>query len=160
MKSFRKRRGIDLEQELRAGRPEPRPELLAMIGERVDGARSRGNGRVRIAFGAGLTAAMLAAIATVGGVGYASSAAHKVAKSVVRISHVSRPRVVSNTSAADQYGRKVNVCHKGKVITISESALAGHRAHGDKVTTAKKGSKCQFKANRKGRRRGAPAFTG
>ena len=31
MKSFRRRRGIDWERELRTSRPEPRSELVAMI---------------------------------------------------------------------------------------------------------------------------------
>jgi hypothetical protein len=160
LKSFRRQRGIDLEHELRAGRPEPRPEFLAMIGERVAEGRSRTHGRVRIAFGAALTAGMLAAVAAVGGVGFAASSVHKVAKSVVRITHTSHPRVVNGTSAANQYNRNVNVCYKGKVITIKESQLPSFRAKGAKVTSAKKGSKCAFRANKKGRRHGAPAFTG
>ena len=162
MKSFRKRQGIDLERELRSNRPEPRPEFLAMIGERVDGSRGR-RSPVRVAVGAALTAAMLAAVAAVGGVGYAASAAHTVAKTVVRVSHTSHPRVVNNTAAANQYNTKVKVCHKGHVVTISKSALASHLAHGDKQvsTSAKSGSKCNaFKPTRKSRRHGAPAFTG
>ena len=162
MKSFRRRRGIDLEQELRTNRPEPRPEFVAMISDRVERTRSRSYARVRIAFGAGLTAAMLAAVASVGGVGFAASSVHKVAKSVIRITHTSHPRVVSNTAAGDQY-RKVKVCHKGKVIQINESALSAHLAHGDKQVSnsAKTGSKCSaFRAGKKGRRHGAPSFTG
>ena len=157
MKSFRRRRGIDLERELRAKRPEPRPELVAMISEKIERAPRRQG--VRIAFGAALTAAMLAAVAAVGGVGLAASSVHTVAKSVIRITHTSQPRAVNKSSAADQY-RKVRVCHKGKVIEISESALPAHLRHGDYVTTAPKGSSCAFAAGKGGRKPGAPAFTG
>jgi hypothetical protein len=143
LKSFRRRRGIDLERELRTNRPEPRPELVAMISEKIDRAPRRQG--VRIAFGAALTAAMLAAVAAVGGVGFAASSVQKVAKSVIRITHTSQPRTINKSSAADQY-RKVRVCHKGKVIEISENALPAHLKHGDYVTTAPKGSKCALRA--------------
>ena len=132
-----------------------------MISARVERVRSRG--RVRLAFGAALTAGMLAALASVGGVGFAASSVHQVAKSVIRITHTNHPRVINRTAAGDQYGRKVKVCHKGHVISISESALPAHKAHGDQVVSqdAKVGSKCgQFRAGNAGRRGGAPAFTG
>jgi hypothetical protein len=154
---------MDVERELRANRPEPRAELVSMISERIARTPRRSHAGFRVAFGAGLTAGLLAAVAAVGGVGFAASSVHQVAKSVIRITHTSHPRVVNNnTSAADQY-RKVKVCHKGKVITISESALPAHKAHGDQQVSnsAKNGSKCSnFRARKKGRRHGAPAFTG
>ena len=159
MKSFRKRQGIDLERELRSSRPEPRPEFVAMIGDRVAGSRSR-RSPVRVAVGAALTAAMLAAVAAVGGVGYAASAAQDVAKTVVRVTHVSHPRVVKNTAAADQYPDLVKVCYKGRVIQIPRSQLKKFKNRGAKVTSGKVGSKCSFRAGRKGRQHGAPAFTG
>jgi hypothetical protein len=161
VKRFLRQRRIDLERELRAQRPEPRPELVTMISGRVE--RSRSRGRVRLAFGAALTAALLVAVASVGGVGFAASSANQVAKSIIRITHTSHPRVVNRTAAGDQYGRKVKVCHKGHVISISESALPAHKAHGDQVVSndAKVGSKCgQFRAGKAGRRGGAPTFTG
>jgi hypothetical protein len=165
LKSFRKRQGIDLERELRSSRPEPRPEFVAMIGDRVAGSRSR-RSPVRVAVGAALTAAMLAAVAAVGGVGYAASAAQDVAKTVVRVTHVSHPRVINTsaanaTSAAAQYGAPmVKVCYKGRVIQIPRSQLKKFKNRGAKVTSGKVGSKCSFRAGRKGRQHGAPAFTG
>ena len=159
LKSFRKRQGIDLERELRSSRPEPRPEFVAMIGDRVAGSRSR-RSPVRVAVGAALTAAMLAAVAVVGGVGYAASAAQDVAKTVVRVTHVSHPRVIHNTAAADQYPNFVNVCYKGRVIRINTNQLKKFKAKGAKVTKAKVGSKCSLRKGRKGRRHGNPAFTG
>ena len=159
MKSFRKRQGIDLERELRSSRPEPRPEFVAMIGDRVAGSRTR-RSSVRVAVGAALTAAMLAAVAVVGGVGYAASAAQDVAKTVVRVTHTSHPRVINNTAAADQYPNLVKVCYKGRVIQIPRSQLKKFQNRGAKVSSGKVGSKCSFRAGRKGRQHGAPAFTG
>jgi hypothetical protein len=159
LKSFRKRQGIDLERELRSSRPEPRPEFVAMIGDRVAGSRSR-RSPVRVAVGAALTAAMLGAVAAVGGVGYAASAAQDVAKTVVRVTHTSHPRVINNTAAADQYPNLVKVCYKGRVIQIPRSQLKKFQNRGAKVSSGKVGSKCSFRAGRKGRRHGAPAFTG
>ena len=34
-----------------------------------------------------------------------------------------------------QYGKKVQVCHKGKTISISKSALPAHLRHGDAAGT-------------------------
>lgn len=34
-----------------------------------------------------------------------------------------------------QYGKKVQVCHKGKTISISKSALPAHLRHGDTAGT-------------------------
>jgi hypothetical protein len=164
LKSFRRRRGIDLDQELRASRPEPRPEFVAMISDRVERARSRSHGRVRIAFGAGLTAAMLAAVASVGGVGFAASSAQKVAKSVIRITHTSHPRVVNRSAAGDQYpSAKVKLCYNGRVISVPKSQETRYRnkGAGSVSQTAKVGSKCSnFRPSKKNRKHGAPAFTG
>ena len=67
--------GRDLEGELRAARPEPRREFVNALEARVrqDGKRARGG--FRVAFVGALTACMLFALASVGGLGYAASAA-------------------------------------------------------------------------------------
>ena len=163
MKSFRRRGGIDLERELRANRPEPRPEFVAMISDRVERTRSRSYARVRIAFGAALTAGLLAAVASIGGVGIAASSVHAVAKSVIRITHTSHPRAVPLSSAGAQYGEKVKLCYKGKVISVPKSQENHFRnkGAGSVSQSAKVGSKCSnFRSGKKGRKHGAPAFTG
>lgn len=121
MKYWRKRHeGFDLEAELRAGRPEPAPEFINRLEARVrhDG-RSR-VGSLRVAFVGALTAVMLLALASVGGVGYASSAARDAAVSVKR---VVSPRdvitVLKRSPAMDQYKKpkktkKVKKTKKGK----------------------------------------------
>ena len=106
MRYWRKRHeGLDLEAELRASRPEPSSEFVHRLEARVrnDGRRSRA-GSLRFAFVGALTAVMLLALASVGGVGYASSAAEDAAVSVKR---VVTPRdviqIVKRGSAIDQY---------------------------------------------------------
>ena len=48
----------------------------------------------------------------------------------------------SISSAQYQYGKKVTICHKGKnTITISQSALKAHLAHGDKLGACQNGHK-------------------
>ena len=87
MRYWRKRHeGLDLEAELRANRPEPSSEFVHRLEARVrnDGRRSRA-GSLRVAFVGAVTAVMLLALASVGGVGYASSAAQDAAVSVKRV---------------------------------------------------------------------------
>jgi hypothetical protein len=106
MRYWRKRHeGLDLEAELRANRPEPSSEFVHRLEARVrnDGRRSRA-GSLRVAFVGAVTAVMLLALASVGGVGYASSAAQDAAVSVKR---VVTPKdvihIVKRGSAIDQY---------------------------------------------------------
>ena len=105
MRYWRKRHeGLDLEAELRAGRPEPSSEFVHRLEARVRNERRSGAGSLRVAFVGAVTAVMLLALASVGGVGYASSAAEDAAVSVKR---VVTPKdvihIVKRGSAIDQY---------------------------------------------------------
>jgi hypothetical protein len=105
MRYWRKRHeGLDLEAELRAGRPEPSSEFVHRLEARVRNERRSGAGSLRVAFVGAVTAVMLLALAAVGGVGYASSAAQDAAVSVKR---VVTPKdvihIVKRGSAIDQY---------------------------------------------------------
>ena len=85
---------------------------------------------------------MVFTFAALGGVGAASSAVN---------------------AAQGQYGKKVTICHKGKVtITISKKALPAHLRHGDVVGTcaaakAKKAKAAKVKAAKIKARRSRPA---
>jgi hypothetical protein len=81
------RRGDGLERALRAARPEPRKELVLAIEGRVRAARPR-RATFRVAVPAALTAAMVAALASVGGMGYAAS---QVQHAVTAVQHVLSP---------------------------------------------------------------------
>ncbi len=106
MRYWRKRHEGDLEAELRAGRPEPAPEMITRLEARVRHDGRTRSGSLRVAFVGALTAVMLVALASVGGAGYASSAARDAAVSVKR---VVAPKdvitVLKRGSALDQYGR-------------------------------------------------------
>jgi hypothetical protein len=84
VKRFWKRfRPLDLEAELRAGRPEPRPELVSLVAARVRESRgSARTGSFRLAFAGGLTAVMLVAFASVGGLGYAQTAVEEAVEAL------------------------------------------------------------------------------
>lgn len=70
-----------LEARLRAERPVPRAELVEAVARRV-GPRPVLAGRRRFAFAGALTAVMLGALASVGGISYAASAARSAAEVV------------------------------------------------------------------------------
>lgn len=119
----RRHEPFDLEAELRGSRPEPTPDFVHQLEARVrENGRTR-VGSLRVAFVGALTAVMLLALASVGGVGNASSAARDAAVSVTRVvSPTERVVVVLKKSAAiDQYKpkakkktKKVKKAKKGK----------------------------------------------
>lgn len=120
----RRHEGLDLEAELRAGRPEPAPEFTRRLEARVrNDGRSR-VGSLRVAFVGALTAVMVLALASVGGVGYASSAAQDAAVSVKR---VVTPKdvitVLKRSPAMDQY-------KKPKAKKIKKAKKRGKGAKG------------------------------
>jgi hypothetical protein len=139
----RRHEGLDLEAELRAGRPEPAPEFITRLEARVrNDGRSR-VGSLRVAFVGALTAVMLLALASVGGVGYASSAARDAAVSV--------KRVVAPTK---------------EVVTVLKKSPARHqydqpkKAKKAKKVKAKKAKKRGAGAQGRVRARTRPPFTG
>jgi hypothetical protein len=95
--------------------------------------------RSRVAFAALLTALVLGALASVGGLGYAASTTTDAVKAVKHAIAPSSPKVVRNSAAHSQYGQpKVTICHRtgsGKrvTITIAEPALPAHLRHGDTI---------------------------
>lgn len=111
----RRHEALDLEAELRAGRPEPTPEFITRLEARVRNDGRTRVGSLRVAFVGALTAVMLLALASVGGVGYASSAAHDAAVSVKR---VVAPKDVINvlkrSPAIDQYKKPAKKKAKAK----------------------------------------------
>jgi hypothetical protein len=120
MRYWRKRHeGLDLEAELRAGRPEPSSEFIHRLEGRVRNERRSRAGSLRVAFVGAITAVMLLALASVGGVGYASSAAEDAAVSVKRVvTPKDVIQIVKRGSAIDQYkkpkAKKVKKAKKKK----------------------------------------------
>jgi hypothetical protein len=145
-------RGDDLERELSRNRPEPRTEFLASMVERVGRERRSTNQRMRLGFAGALTAMIVISLGAFGGLGYAASAVHSVAHVATKIVKPSKPQPVKKLSSAGaQYPKKVTICHKGHTITVSQSAVPAHLAHGDHVgpCTAADKKKGAFKPNSK-----------
>jgi hypothetical protein len=136
-----RQKGVDLERELRARRPEPREEFLHALEARVQESPRRARGGFRVAFVGAVTAVMLFALASVGGLGHAASAVSDVAVTAKRIVKKKGPKIIKKSSAAKQYGKP---------------AAKKKAKKAKKKVAAKK----KVKAKRQVRRAGRPRFTG
>jgi hypothetical protein len=140
VKSFwSRRRAFDVEGELREQRPEPRSEFVASLAEQVRTERRPARAGVRVALAGALTVGLLAALAPVGALGSASSAAKGVVSAATRVVGTHDRHATASSPAQDQYKKK---CPKG---------------------TKKKGKRCvKVKKKAKGARvsRRGPRFTG
>ena len=107
MNPFKRHREPELDRQLRGARPEPRDtfvdELVGRIEERKRPRRALVTSRV--AFATGLAAAMLIAAASVGGFGYAATAARSVVHGVTSVlASNDGGAIASNfTASSDQY---------------------------------------------------------
>jgi hypothetical protein len=145
MSLWKRSRRRDVESELRAARPEPPSMLLSAIEGKIQrSATTTRRFGPRIAVALTLTAGLLAAVASVGGVSSAARGVQHVARSVTGLTGKHEPRAADRTSAGHQYGHTIRVCHHGRVIEISVSALPAHLAHGDSIVpqTSPIGSPC------------------
>jgi hypothetical protein len=95
-----------LERELRARRPRPSNELVSRLEGSIRGAQPR-RGSLRYAIPAALTAALVGALALVGGVGYAAGSVAHAAQAVAHVfvpAKQTSPIAVSGLNAGgDQY---------------------------------------------------------
>jgi hypothetical protein len=78
-------RPLDLEAELRQNRPEPRAEFVGQLAARIRAGAVTATGRLRLAFAAGLTLLLFAALAGVGGLDYAAAGGKKFGNSVASV---------------------------------------------------------------------------
>ena len=117
---------------LRASRPEPSRDFVDTLSARIasDGRRTRLRSTSRLSFAAALTVFMLGTLASFGGLGYAASSTKGAFKKVAALEGTPS---AGRTPASDQYVEKVTICHNGHTISISQSALAAHRRHGDTI---------------------------
>ncbi len=140
MSRFWKR--TDLDSERPAYRPRPRAEFARALADDVRTSHRATSPRLRLAFAAGLTLAMLVALATFGGFGYAASgvkAPVKVVKSVFFAKKTSRKaNTYADTPAGNQYrGMKCMINHKGRIIEVAGEAVPAHQRHGDTVISCR-----------------------
>jgi hypothetical protein len=126
-----------LRRELEALRPEARPEFVEMVAGRLH--EREGSSRLgRFGIVVALTGLILVALASFGGVGYASSAASQAIKKVERIVHSkppatkSAPRQLASSGQA-QYGPftpppKPKPCPQARKQKSSAPASTSHTA--------------------------------
>jgi hypothetical protein len=108
-----------------------------MLESRVRQSGRRARGGFRVAFVGAITACMLFALASVGGLGYAASAVGDVAVTAKRIVKKKGPKIIKKSAAKSQYGKPTKKKVKKKVA-----------------------AKKKVKAKRQVRRAGRPRFTG
>jgi hypothetical protein len=115
MRNWRtKREAFDLEAELRANRPEPTRELVHRLEARVrEGRRSRA-GSFRVAFAGAMTAGVLTALASVGGLGYASTAGMTAVDKAKKVVKKHGVLVVHKSPSRNQYAPAPRRAKKAK----------------------------------------------
>ena len=121
MRYIRNRRQFDLESELRANRPEPRADFTKALADEVRSRppeRSR-LGRVGLAFA--LSGLIVVALASFGGIGYASSAASHAVKKPTAAKHVK----IVHSAARAQYGHYTPPKAKAKAKPVTHAQAAG-----------------------------------
>jgi hypothetical protein len=131
----------DLEARLGANRPEPPVDLLQSLSLQIEETRRDLRRRTffRLGPAVAITAVLLGALASFGGLSYAASGTAHAAKAVKSVVTSSEPRTLKQSAARDQYHEgKTTICHHAGpnhrvTITVSDSALPAHLAHGDTI---------------------------
>lgn len=114
MRSWRRNPDSGLEGELRANRPEPSSELVDRLEMRVrTHGRDRRAGSFRVAFAGALVVALMAALGSVGGLGYAATGANQAVSTAKRVMHVHAVATLQKSAAQDQYKKPKAKCRKG-----------------------------------------------
>jgi hypothetical protein len=127
-----RRRSLDLEAELRRNKPEPRSEFVTSLAKHVRTERS--TARARVALAGALSVALLAALAPVGALGSAGSAAKGIANAATRVLATHARPVAQHTPAASQYQKKKKVCPKGTKRVGKKCVKAKKKVKGARVT--------------------------
>ena len=114
MRSWRRNPESGLEAELRSNRPEPSDELVNRLEGRVRSHRDARAGSFRVAFAGALAVGVLAALASVGGLGYAATGADQAVEKAKRVMQVHGVTTLHKTAAIDQYRKpKAKKCPRG-----------------------------------------------
>ena len=127
MKTFWSRqRAFDVEDELRRNKPEPRSDFVANLAAHVRTERRTARAGARVAIAGALTVALLAALAPVGALGSAGSAAKGIVSAATRVVSTHARPVARDTPATNQYKKKKK-CPKGTKRKGSRCVKAKHK---------------------------------
>jgi hypothetical protein len=127
-----RQRSFNIEDELRRARPEPRSEFVVSLAERLRAQRRGARSGLRVALAGALTTALLAALAPVGALGSAGSAAERLVNAATRVAATHTRPVASQTPAANQYKKKKK-CPKGTKKKGTKCVKAKHGVKGARV---------------------------
>ena len=134
MKSFWSReRSFEVEEALRRNKPEPRTDFVAHLAEHVRTDRRPARAGLRVALAGALTVALLAALAPVGALGAAGSAAKGMVNAASRVVATQTRPVAQQTPAGNQYNKKKK-CPKGTKKKGSKCVKAKHGVKAARVT--------------------------
>jgi hypothetical protein len=126
MKRFLRRGEFDsLEAELREGRPEPSSKFVHLLAQRVHPRRTRTG--LRVAVAGALTLGMLVALASFGGLGYASSAAKPAFGWVKVVKHAVAPPAKKHQKKANTAKAAANT----RVLSRQYAFTLCHRPPGN-----------------------------
>jgi hypothetical protein len=137
-------RSQDVEAQLRAGRPEPRADLVRQITGEIRDRRHR-VGSVRLGIAVGFTAALLAPLAAFGAFGSAATSVEHAVKSVAVAVHIIAPATPKqaaapsspSSSARDQY-KKPKTCREKADAKYNQRLHAAKHEHDLRIAHAKK----------------------
>ncbi len=102
MRFWRKDNDAEIEELLRESRPQAPPEFVRAVVDDITKPRRASPARVRLAFAAGLTLVILAALAGTGGLGYAASGITQAIDGAMNLGG-SGPQVSAKSPSQDQY---------------------------------------------------------
>jgi hypothetical protein len=126
---------FDLEGELRASRPQPRVDFARALADEVRSRPTERSRLGRVGLSLALSGLIVVALASFGGVGYASSTASQAVKKVERATTPKHVRIVSNSAAQAQYAPFTPPKPKAQAARATASARA-QAAAPPKVTTS------------------------
>jgi hypothetical protein len=111
-----------LERDLRAERPEPRADFVLSLTKEVAASRPRSRrSPSRVAFSLALLTFVVGTFASFGGVGYAAEGAG----SAVNVMKQAAPRVLSGSSAQQQYGPQEQPAAEEESAAAPAAQVAG-----------------------------------
>lgn len=135
MSIWKRDRDSDLEHELRAGRPVPRPEVTEEIADRVRPRSGfmRGLDRVPLGVAGVLSTAVVVAVIALGG----ASSTLDAAGNALNFQNAAKGKKDVNTAEFNQYGPRVFICINAQATVRVAGSVADFLISGGVATSGK-----------------------